>query len=385
MKKICFFAHSNNLTGANRSMLDLVEKIGKSDRKISVTVVIPMGGDIEKKLLERGIKYKIIRSFNLTYRKKELEIISRTKIVIKRILNIFCERRLKKFIKKNDFDLIHLNSMLTFVAAKIANKSGIPYIWHLRDFIQEDHGWYFYNDSEMRHLLNNANRCIAISNAVENTFKKRYDLTNIIRVYNGVPKERYYFDRKKIEAPLNICVIGRLSVTKDQLTVLKAFRRIKNSDFSDKYGKLFVVGSAGEDELYKSKLQNYVLNNFEKDDVIFVEHTDDVLSFRKKADIAIIPSWQEAFGRVTIEAMFAQQCVIATDSGANPELVKDNFNGFLFKKKDDSQLFEILCAVTEDLNKIEKVQKEGCEFALENFPISKTAEQVLEIYRKVLL
>ena len=54
----------------------------------------------------------------------------------------------------------------------------------------------------------------------------------------------------------------------------------------------------------------------------------------------MVCSNREAFGRVTVEAMFAGNPVLAADSGANIELVQDKKNGRIYKNKDLVDLAE---------------------------------------------
>lgn len=52
---------------------------------------------------------------------------------------------------------------------------------------------------------------------------------------------------------------------------------------------------------------------------------------RKNVDIEIVSSKQEAFGKITVEAMMGQIPVIGSNSGGTKELIKHNQNGLLFE------------------------------------------------------
>jgi glycosyltransferase involved in cell wall biosynthesis len=67
------------------------------------------------------------------------------------------------------------------------------------------------------------------------------------------------------------------------------------------------------------------------DKVDFLGYSSDVGNIRKDYDIAVVASKSEAFGRVTIEAMHSKMTVVASDCGANPELIENGKNGFLFE------------------------------------------------------
>ena len=105
---------------------------------------------------------------------------------------------------------------------------------------------------------------------------------------------------------------------------------------------------------------------------------------RKEADVEIVPSNREAFGRVTIEAMFAGMPVIASDSGANPELVQHGRNGLLFQNGDKTDLAEKMSCFIENRESIEQMGKEAALFAMNSFTAKKNADAIEELYYDIL-
>lgn len=388
MKKICFFAHNNSLTGANKSMLDLIENLKKNDADYLFTVIVPKGGIIEEELKKRNINYKVITSFNLSYHMNGNLYFEKMKVLIKRMLNLVSHFRIKKFFLRNHFDIVHLNSLLTFEGAKIANELSIPYVWHIREFLQDDHCLSLYNLKEMIWLLKRCENCIGISEAITIKYIKKYNLKNVIRVYNGLSIEKCKFERFQInEKKVDISIIGRISASKGQLTVLYAYIRLLELSIEN-LGKLYIIGSPGSDnfnKIYDKQLRKIVKEKKIEDKVIFVPHTDDVLEYRKKTDITIVSSVCEAFGRVTIEGMLAQQVVIASDSGANTELISNNNNGLLFQLNNEHDLADKIELSIINIAKRELLQKNGYQYAIDNFSIERTANNVNKIYRNILM
>lgn len=389
MKKICFFAHNNNLTGANRSMLDLIDEMKKYNQELSFVVVIPKKGVIEKELDKRGIEYKIIRSFNLAYHINGNKIFGKIKTLLKRILNHISYVKIKQFIMEYEFDLIHVNSLLTYEGAKVAEKLSIPYVWHIREFLKEGHKINISNINEVVRLLKKADVCIGISFLVAEKYKKMYDLKNIVCVYNGLSFDACKYERKENDSKdtVDISVIGRISASKGQMIVLNAYislleREIKN------LGDLYIIGSPEADkynEIYEQQMKTIVRERHISDRVIFVPYTNDVLKYRKMTDITIVSSEYEAFGRVTIEGMLAQQVVIASNSGANPELISDNETGLLFELNNFSELSRKMEYTIVNNEKRKLIQLNGYHYAIDNFSIKNTALNIYKIYERVLL
>jgi glycosyltransferase involved in cell wall biosynthesis len=85
-------------------------------------------------------------------------------------------------------------------------------------------------------------------------------------------------------------------------------------------------------------------------DVEFLGVVDDVPAFWVGCDVAVVPSAElhEAFSMVTLEAMACGKPVVATRSGAIPELVSDGETGRLVDRGDVGALAEAMVAYAED-------------------------------------
>lgn len=85
-----------------------------------------------------------------------------------------------------------------------------------------------------------------------------------------------------------------------------------------------------------------------KERVRFLGKVPDVAAFVDAMDVVAVPSlWEEPFGLVAIEAMARGVPVIATKSGALPEIVEDGRTGLLMEKTADS-MRETLSRIAAD-------------------------------------
>jgi len=84
---------------------------------------------------------------------------------------------------------------------------------------------------------------------------------------------------------------------------------------------------------------------------------------------------------VLLEAMACGTPVIARDIPGVNEIVKNDYNGFLFKK--DSELKGLIEKILENENLRKKFVKNGLK-TVKNFTWEKTAEKVLRIYERVI-
>lgn len=73
----------------------------------------------------------------------------------------------------------------------------------------------------------------------------------------------------------------------------------------------------------------------------------DVAAAYRAIDVFLMASWDEPFGRVTIEAMAAGLPVIGTDSGATPEVVVNGETGMLVPPRSPARLAEAMAWILE--------------------------------------
>ena len=91
---------------------------------------------------------------------------------------------------------------------------------------------------------------------------------------------------------------------------------------------------------------------------------DEYLEYIKKCDIVCVCSYAEAFGLTTIEAMLSGALVIASDSGANSELIEDGKNGLLYACDDIEDLHIKIDKVIHDKHTANEISRRGQESAL---------------------
>ena len=148
-------------------------------------------------------------------------------------------------------------------------------------------------------------------------------------VLNGIDTERFYkataIPRDKIgisETDFVIVFSGRLTPEKGILELILAIKQIRNIVDC----KLLIIGASayGKDKQptpFIEKLEEETESI--KDSVLYTGYVDynDIPSYLKAADIAVVPSmWEEPFGLTVVEAMAAGLPLITTQSGGIPEI-----------------------------------------------------------------
>jgi glycosyltransferase involved in cell wall biosynthesis/GT2 family glycosyltransferase len=111
-----------------------------------------------------------------------------------------------------------------------------------------------------------------------------------------------------------------------------------------------------------------------------------MVDFYRSIDVLVVPSlpapgWQEQFGRVVVEAMAAGVPVVASRSGALPEVVGDA--GVLVPPGDPAALHEALATLQEEPELLHTLAEKGLRLA-RHYSWDAVATQQLGLYREVL-
>ena len=372
--KVLYVTHEPNLTGASQSLLDLLDHIDKT--KIEPKVLLRNRGPIIDHLERLGIEYDIVPYV--------LSIKSKYKYrpdFLKRIGEKLSIRRLKKYLKWNEYDLIHNNTLLVSCAMKASLDSSIPYICHIRELMHDCHGMRFVDENEVRDLVNKAAYTVFISNAVQNRFSKWVLTERFCTLHDGVDVSYYYEQHKSIfeNSKIEIMLAGRISEGKGQLEAIQAVEILAN-----KYPiHLTIIGSNGDDR-YAESCYEYVKNNLLSNYVTFVGFTNDLRPFWRASDIALCCSKEEALGRVIIEGMLAGCLVVSSDCESALELIENGVTGFTYKHGNITSLAEVIEQAKSKIDDSQSIARNGQIFAKESFNPIVYAETICNLYHAII-
>lgn len=347
--KVLFVTNFHLLYGANRSMLSLMDYFKQQGN--DVCLLLNKKGDLSTELSRRGMSY-IVAPYppTILYYKKFSRISYYFLQVLLDIIVLLVFPYILFRVWKFRPDLIYSNSCADNLGIIIAKLLRIKHITHVRDFMDLDHGSKFiFGKKAKRTYINMSDAVIYVSYSVA-THTQLSDMLpgNHKVIYNGVQRFPIPYAIKKVPQHINLGIVGLLDESKGQhlaiayyLSILNDFPHSTLHIWGDKIGpyknKLYkMVDEAGLQE-------KVVFHGFEKNTDLIYEHMDALLMFSR----------MEGFGRVTVEAMQRGIPVIGFNSGGTSELVKDGFNGFLFKNQEDfSSGMKKMFASDDDYNKI---------------------------------
>ena len=378
MIKVLFFSSDNTLvSGAFRSMAKLCKLI-KDSGKYEPIVIVPNKGNGVTLLNEYGIENHYVRSYRwIVKNSKRNSPITKIITIVKKCLNFLAYFRLRSVTNEIHPDLIHVNSLHVYIGAKVASSLSIPFVWHFRELLDEDQESWFC-DNEYKSLLNKAEYCIAISEYVYSRFEGIVDKSRLRMIPNGIDETDFFFERTAVNnEKLNIVCVGNMDGHKGQDTIIKACASLVKKGITN--FRVNFVGSGLLEEQYKKMSSFYGLDEY----IIFNGKSKNVKKFYQNADIMIMGSKAEAFGRTTVEAMMSGCLILGSNSGATPELLKNGSYGLLFENGDYVKLARLIYSLINDRNSMFRLAKNGQEYALRTYTADKNAKKVMALYKEI--
>lgn len=330
---ICFFAHHSisGKDGASLSMINIAESLAEEGNKIYI--VYPNHPQNVSKHI--GIKNIYLRNYTMRRSLDDSSISTTIMYKLKEIYNNMASWFISKKLKCFGVELIHINGIDNCIGAQCALRMNIPYVWHIRQFLEEDLNCTPFNKKKMYGYMRRADQIIGISKAVCDKYK-RILMKEVKLIYNGVEPEKYKLKEHAFSSkPYTMLLAGRISKEKGQMEAVKALNVLACKGIKL---KLLLVGYGIDD--YYNDIKNYVKQHRLEEYVCFIQYTDDLRSLRESADIGLICSVKEAFGRVTVENFFSQILCIGANTGGTAELITNEYNGILYKSGDYQDLAE---------------------------------------------
>ncbi len=301
----------NYSCGVSKYVFDIL-RYYKDSRRFN-TFFLTNGGDALEKLVNENINYR-----KVDFQKGAKNIV--------RLLKDYVE--FKRIVSENKIDIIHTHhrypELISFLIAKSAN---VKTVTTAHSFVN---GFYY--------LSFKSDKIIAVSNAIKNYIVENYPVSpeRIITSYNFLDYkigDAENFVRKKFGVGKNSFVFlfaGRINKIKGIDLLIEAFRKII-ADGIDAY--LFVIGTEFD--------ETYERLDIESDEkIIRVDAVEDLSPFYQESDAVVLPSREDPFPFVMLEAGYFSKIFIGAKVGGIAEFIEDEKNGLLFKKENGKELYE---------------------------------------------
>jgi L-malate glycosyltransferase len=205
-----------------------------------------------------------------------------------------------------------------------------------------------------RWVYGQVDHIICVTEKLKNDVTARVPLPaeKISRLYYGVPQPSQQLSRQKVfleqfPSPRpKVAMFSRLEKSKGQWRLLKSLSQLKKEgcEFQVYFFGHFMGGDGYEEEI-KSYIEREKLQEF----VYFCGFQKNPSELMGLFDVIALPSDQETFGLVLIEALAAGVAVMGSNTGGVPEIIEDGVNGFTFPPNDiDVMSKKLLILLTDE-------------------------------------
>lgn len=378
---VLFIATYSELSGANQSLLGMIKYLRAFD--VHPYVVLPKHGPVEDALHEQGIPFSVYLSGGwLVHRKDQHTMKALLLHAAKAGLQIIKEIRLRHLIEQHAIDILHINTVFSSVGLKAGKKLSRPVVWHIREFVEEDHDMLFYDSAKSYKTLALADKIIAISDCVYNKFHKVIPADNMVRIYNGIDISGYDLRPHLILSgkTVTLTLAGRFSPGKGHVDAIKAMKEVVDSGYTNV--KLQFAGSeslSGYQEYLEKLIRQSHLDAY----ISFLGFQKDMNRVWRNTDIALVCSRAEAFGRITAESMISGCLVIGADTAGTAELIKEKY-GLLYRQGDSADLAGRILYAIQNRPQMMQLVKDAKAYALESFTAEQNARSVYHVYEQLL-
>lgn len=144
--------------------------------------------------------------------------------------------------------------------------------------------------------------------------------------------------------------------------------------------KLLMVGDGPERYNAECLSRNKGLS----EKVVFLGKQDSVAEILSVADLLLLPSENESFGLVALEAMACEAPVVASKVGGLPEVIREGIDGYLIAPKDIKAMASRTVEILSDPEKHRKMGINARKFAMEKFCSTKIIPLYEEYYHQIV-
>jgi L-malate glycosyltransferase len=328
--RVLYVNHTAEMSGGERSLLYLLSVLSTT---VTASVVCP-AGPLTLAVRQLGLPVSNIPAIKGSLRlhpwhtPRSLVAVTDAALTIRR-------RALATGV-----DLFHANSIRAGLAAALASRlGGPPAIVDIRDclpatqlatitrkFLGEYATAVFANSSYT--AANFAGKgCHAAVKVIHNAIDlRRFDATRIDR---DKARDRLGLDRSTSVLGL----VAQITPWKGQEEAIRALATIRRR----RPAQLLIVGEAKfqggqaryDTNAYRNSLHRTVQELGLDGAVHFLGERRDIPEILRALDLLLVPSWEEPFGNVALEAMAMETPVVASDVGGLVEIVRPGEDGLL--------------------------------------------------------
>jgi glycosyltransferase involved in cell wall biosynthesis len=195
-------------------------------------------------------------------------------------------------------------------------------------------------------------------------------------IHWGVDRELFYTQRTN-RKPTRVLFCGQLIPSKGIQTAVEAFIEIAGQPGGELL-TLTIAGAANDDR-FERTLQQRITNSAVASRISLVGKLtrEELRNVYRDHDAFLFPSeWDEPFSISLVEAMASGLCVIGTQTGGTPEILRDGETGFVFHAGDVADCGRALKTLVIDPEKCQSLAANGQRLAMQQFELTQMIDKI---------
>lgn len=282
--------------------------------------------------------------------------------------------QIRKIARKEGVDYIHAQFLrenyVSLLSVLLGSKAKVVWTYHMN--IPMPLIMKFINYFMIR--LNH--RVISVAQFIKKVLlEKGIPEKKITVIYNGIKEPVIDYSQKVPSNEKIISVVGRLSEEKGHTFLFNSLAKLKQ-DAPHLHWKLNIVG----DGVLRQELEALAEKLAISSNVNFKGFVNNMGNEYINSDLIVLPSENEAFPFVAIEALAYEKPVISTNIGGLPEIIRDHETGILVPYGDVDALAKSIRELLENEALAARLAVQGKDFFLKNLTLDKMLKQTMEIF-----
>jgi glycosyltransferase involved in cell wall biosynthesis len=260
---------------------------------------------------------------------------------------------------------------------KLSRKYNIPIVGieHLARFNENNLENWGNTKNEALHTYNHIDATITVSTQLQQSLKRHFNINSKV-VPNLVSKD-FFFKQKLNNDSFTIITIGSLIERKGFDLLIKALSICSNT--LPHQWKAVIIGGGNLKNKLQQLIDDYRLNNHIL--LLGSKSKTEIVQLLQNSDMFVLPSRNETFGVVYIEALACGLPIIATECGVPPEIVTPQ-NGLFIQKENVQELANAIMHIAQNIHWYNR--KAIAEDCLARFSSEVIAKQLTEIFEETI-
>lgn len=301
-------------------------------------------------------------------------------------LSLALAAKMSEVAEHYSLDLLHVHYVLPFAASaylarELVKPRLLPVVTtlHGTDITVVGQQPAFYRLTKFS--IESSDAVTAVSRFLKERTIESLHITRPIQViYNFVDTRRFAPRRRKsgVLAPPDMPVLMHASnfrPVKNVETLVRVFARVRER----RPCRLVLIGDGPE----KANAEELCRELGVERHALFVGNQDIMEELLPQADVFLLPSRQESFGLVALEAMSAGVPVVASNVGGLPEVVVDGQTGFLHEPDDEEGQARSVLRLIENHGVRTRMSRAARRWARERFRVEDAVERYRRVYETV--